>query len=68
MHREGGAVIEAVASAALLAAFEHDAAGRHGDAIDVLARATRGGDLQAMSGLGHRLLVGDRAPLLREQG
>jgi len=49
-------------SAALLTAREHDAAGRHEDAIDTLARATRGGDLQAMSELGHRLLIGDRAP------
>src|SRR5262245_58163931 len=34
----------------------------HEQAIDALARATRAGDLQAMSELGHRLLTGDRAP------
>lgn len=52
------------ASAALLAAREHDAAGRHNDAINALAAGARAGDLQAMSVLGHRLLVGDRAPRL----
>ncbi|MEJ1964922.1 MAG: 2OG-Fe(II) oxygenase [Gammaproteobacteria bacterium] len=50
------------ASAALLSAREHDAAGRHSEAINALSSATRAGDLQAMSELGHRLLVGDRAP------
>jgi prolyl 4-hydroxylase len=49
-------------STALLAAREHDAAGRHEDAINTLAVATRAGDLRAMSELGHRLLTGDRAP------
>src|ERR1041384_5817639 len=53
-----------IASTALSAAREHDAAGRHEDAINALASATRGGDLQAMSELGHRLLIGDRAPRL----
>ena len=51
-------------SAALLAAREQDAAGRHNDAILSLREATRAGDLQAMSELGHRLLIGDRAPRL----
>jgi hypothetical protein len=55
-----------IASAALSAAREHDAAGRHEDAINTLASATRAGDLQAMSELGHRLLIGDRAPRLTE--
>src|SRR6185503_11995119 len=55
---------EASASAALLAVRELDAAGRHNDAINTLAAATRQGDLQAMSELGHRLLIGDRAPRL----
>lgn len=59
---------ETNASAALLAAREHDAAGRHEQAIDELARATRAGDVQAMSELGHRLLVGDRAPRIPEHG
>ncbi|MEJ0037642.1 MAG: 2OG-Fe(II) oxygenase [Gammaproteobacteria bacterium] len=57
-------VTEPIASAGLLAAREHDAAGRHENAINTLAAATRGGDLQAMSELGHRLLIGDRAPRL----
>ena len=56
--------MQAIASDALLAAREHDAAGRHEDAINALSVATRAGDLQAMSELGHRLLVGDRAPML----
>jgi TPR repeat protein len=55
---------EAIASAALSSAREHDAAGRHNDAINTLASAARAGDLQAMSELGHRLLIGDRAPRL----
>ena len=55
---------QTIASAALLAAREHDAAGRHNDAINTLSAATRAGDLQAMSELGHRLLAGDRAPRL----
>jgi prolyl 4-hydroxylase len=57
-------VTERITSAALLTAREHDAAGRHDDAVNTLAAATRGGDLQAMSELGHRLLIGDRAPHL----
>ncbi len=63
-----GEMVEAIASAALQVAREHDAAGRYADAVDALARATRGGDLQAMSELGHRLLVGDRVPRLPEHG
>lgn len=51
-------------SAALLAARDHDAAGRHTDAINALTAGAKSGDLQAMSELGHRLLVGDRAPRL----
>lgn len=52
------------ASAALRAAHEHDLAGRHDHALNVLREATRQGDLHAMSELGHRLLAGDRAPRL----
>lgn len=59
---------ETTTSAALRAAREHDAAGRHNDAINALAAATRAGDLPAMSELGHRLLVGDRAPRLTQHG
>lgn len=43
-----------------------DAEGRHGDALDLLAAASRQGDVEAMSLLGHRLLAGDRAPKLPE--
>lgn len=45
-------------------AAEHDAAGRHNEAIDTLARATARGDVDATVALGKRLLVGDRAPYL----
>lgn len=50
------------------AARRHDAEGRHYEAINLLARATRAGDLAAMSELGHRLMTGDRAPALEEDG
>lgn len=59
---------EAIASAALVAVREHDAAGRHEDAINALASATSAGDLHAMSELGHRLLTGNRAPRLVSHG
>jgi hypothetical protein len=53
---------------ALSLAAQHDHAGRHDDAINALARATQGGDLEAMAELGKRLVVGDRAPLLPQDG
>jgi prolyl 4-hydroxylase len=53
---------------ALTLAAEHDLAGRHDDAINALARATQGGDIDAMTELGKRLIVGDRAPLLPTDG
>ena len=46
------------------AAARHDAAGQHDEAVNALARAAQGGDLDAMTTLARRLLVGDRAPLL----
>lgn len=49
-------------------AAEHDAAGRHDEAIDELARATQAGDIEAMTELGRRLVIGDRAPLLPADG
>jgi prolyl 4-hydroxylase len=49
-------------SPALAIARGHDFAGRHREAIDVLTAASKRGDLVAMSELGHRTLVGDRAP------
>ncbi|MET0290778.1 MAG: 2OG-Fe(II) oxygenase [Steroidobacteraceae bacterium] len=58
----------AIPSAALAAARALDDAGRHDQAIDALARATREGDVQSMTELGHRLLVGDRAPQLADHG
>jgi prolyl 4-hydroxylase len=55
-------------SPALQEALAHDAAGQHEASINLLARATGAGDLAAMSELGHRLLVGDRAPPLEREG
>lgn len=55
-------------SAATVLAAEHDAAGRHDEAVDALARATQAGDIDAMTELGKRLVVGDRAPLLPQDG
>jgi hypothetical protein len=49
------------ASAGLEAAFAHDREGRHDAALQALANASRQGDLPAMTELGHRLLIGDRA-------
>ena len=53
---------------ALTLAAEHDLAGRHDDAINALARATQAGDLDAMTELGKRLVIGDRGPLLPRDG
>jgi hypothetical protein len=53
---------------ALTLAAEHDLAGRYDDAVNALARATQGGDLDAMTELGKRLVVGDRGPLLPKDG
>src|SRR5215213_4437677 len=55
-------------TAALTLAAEHDLAGRHDDAINALARATQAGDLDAMTELGKRLLVGQNGPLLPKDG
>ena len=49
-------------------AAQHDAAGRHDDAVNELALATQLGDLDATTELGKRLIVGDRAPLLPVDG
>jgi prolyl 4-hydroxylase len=45
-----------------------DAAGRHDAAIDALARSVRQGSVEAMTRLGKRLLIGDRAPYLPRDG
>lgn len=56
------------ASTEIEMAERHDAAGRHDEAIDCLARATQAGDVEAKTRLAKRLIVGDRAPLLAQQG
>jgi prolyl 4-hydroxylase len=53
---------------ALQQAAACDRAGDHDEAVNVLARATQAGDLVAMTALGKRLLVGDRAPYLPREG
>jgi prolyl 4-hydroxylase len=55
-------------NAALNLAAEHDLAGRHDDAINALARAAQTGDLDAMTELGKRLVVGEKGPLLPNDG
>lgn len=52
----------------IVKAEEYDAAGQHDDAVNMLARATKAGDVEAMTRLGKRLVVGDRAPLLPQDG
>ena len=55
-------------NAALAQAAEHDLAGRYDDAVNALARAAQSGDLDAMTELGKRLVVGEKAPLLPRDG
>jgi prolyl 4-hydroxylase len=55
-------------SAEITAAEAHDAAGRHAEAIDQLVAGVKQGDVEATTRLGKRLLVGDRAPLLPNDG
>jgi hypothetical protein len=57
-----------VTESELAASERFDLAGQHSDAINALARATKKHDLEAMTRLGERLLVGDRAPLLPQDG
>lgn len=52
----------------LALAATHDAAGRHDEAINALARGTQAGDLACKTQLGRRLLAGDRAPALPAEG
>lgn len=59
---------DAGASAAVLAAERADAAGDHARAVDELAAAARRNDVEALTRLGKRLLVGDRAPRLPNDG
>ena len=46
----------------------YDAAGRHAEAIDALVAGVKNGDIEATTRLGKRLLVGDRAPSLANDG
>lgn len=46
----------------------HDTAGNHDEAVNVLASAAQAGDLVALTILGKRLMVGDRAPYLPRDG
>lgn len=57
-----------IASPAIAEADRLDAAGDHDNAINALARATQAGDLAAMTALGKRLVVGDRAPSMPREG
>src|SRR5581483_930673 len=58
----------APSSSDLALAEQHDAEGRHSEAINALARGTRAGSLPCMRELGKRLLTGDRAPFLAAEG
>jgi len=49
-------------------AAAHDAAGRHDEAVNELAHAAQSGAIDAMTELGKRLVIGDRAPLLPADG
>ena len=49
-------------------AEELDRASRHAEAVDQLVAGVRRGDVEAITRLGKRLLVGDRAPLLPADG
>ncbi len=55
-------------SAVLQQAAAYDADGNHDEAVNVLASAAQTGDLVALTVLGKRLLVGDRAPYLPRDG
>jgi prolyl 4-hydroxylase len=55
-------------SADVAAAAEWDAQGNHERAVDVLAAASKRGDVEAMARLGKRLLTANRAPYLPDQG
>lgn len=55
-------------SADVLAAERFDAEGNHDEAVNALARAAGAGDVEGTTRLGKRLLVGDRAPAMPENG
>jgi prolyl 4-hydroxylase len=52
----------------LLRAEQCDASGAHDEAVDALARAAKSGDVEALTRLGKRLIVGNAAPLLPVEG
>jgi SAM-dependent methyltransferase len=53
---------------AIAIAAEHEAAGRHEDAVNELARAAENGDVDATTELGKRLILGDLGPQLPQDG
>ncbi len=55
-------------SADVAAAEAHDREGRHLEAVDCLVAGVRRGDVEATTRLGKRLLIGDRAPSLPNDG
>jgi prolyl 4-hydroxylase len=61
-------VSQTAESPALARSRAHDAAGRHDEAINELARATQAGDLACTRALGIRLLTGNRGPLMPKEG
>jgi hypothetical protein len=55
-------------NSAVALAAEHEAAGRYEDAVDALARAAQGGDVEATTELGKHLILGDLGPHLPQDG
>ena len=60
--------MSSTAIAEIVQADQCDAAGQHDAAINLLARATQRGDVDATTRLAKRLIVGDRAPCLPHEG
>lgn len=57
-----------VLSPAVARAAEHDAAGRHDDAVEELAKAAQHGDIDATTELGKRLITGEHGLFLPQDG
>jgi hypothetical protein len=55
-------------NAAVALAAEHEAAGRYDEAVNELARAAEGGDVDATTQLGKHLILGDLGPHLPQDG
>jgi prolyl 4-hydroxylase len=64
----GGGEGWTVLSDYVVEAANHDASHQHDDAVNSLARGAKAGDVESMTRLGKRLLVGDSAPYLPRQG